>query len=149
VFDLSPTKLIIVFVVGLFILGPKRLPQVAHQVGAGWRRLRDMQHQLDQEVRKGVPGLPTSQEIVRYARSPSALLDRFSDSAINGRDALVKDPSAPSPLEVDSDTVERSGSTRAATVHGVDDAREVLATTPASTDWSQLGQSVADDPSFN
>jgi sec-independent protein translocase protein TatB len=95
VLDLSPTKLIIIFVVAVVLLGPKRLPQVARQLGAGWRRVRDLTRQIDQEVRQSIPDLPSSQEIVRFARSPVTLLNRLADLPVESRDALVADPGAP------------------------------------------------------
>lgn len=91
--DLSPTKLLIILVVAVLLLGPKRLPQVARQLGAGWRWLRQLHHQIDQEVRQSIPDLPSSQELVRYARSPVSLLNRLA--AMPPDDALVEDPAAP------------------------------------------------------
>ena len=77
--DLSPTKLLIIFVVVVVLLGPKRLPEVARQLGAGWRKLRDLHGRLDSELRRTMPDLPTSQEIVRFARSPITLLNQLAD----------------------------------------------------------------------
>jgi TatA/E family protein of Tat protein translocase len=79
VLDLSPTKLLIILIVVVVLLGPKRLPEVARQLGAGWRRLRDLHGQLDRELRQTMPDLPTSQEIVRLARSPLTLLGQLAD----------------------------------------------------------------------
>ncbi len=77
--DLSPTKLIIIFVVVVVLLGPNRLPEVARQLGAGWRKLRDLHSQIDRELRQSVPDLPSSQDIVRFARSPITLLNQLAD----------------------------------------------------------------------
>lgn len=77
--DLSPTKLLVIFVVVVLLLGPKRLPEVARQLGAGWRKLREFHGQVDREVRKSIPDLPTNQEIVRFARSPITLLNQLAD----------------------------------------------------------------------
>ncbi len=77
--DLSPTKLIIIFVVVVVLLGPKRLPEVARQLGAGWRKVRELHLRLDSELRQAVPDLPSSQDIVRFARSPVTLLNQLAD----------------------------------------------------------------------
>ena len=77
--DLSPTKLLIVLVVVVILLGPKRIPEVARQLGAGWRKLRDLHGQIDRELRQTMPDLPSSQEIVRMARSPISLLSQLAD----------------------------------------------------------------------
>jgi TatA/E family protein of Tat protein translocase len=80
VLDLSPTKLLIIFVVAVVLIGPKRLPQLARQLGAGWQRLRTVSSRIDQEVRQAVPDLPTSHEIARFARSPAAFLDHLANN---------------------------------------------------------------------
>lgn len=90
--DLSPTKLVIIFVVAVVLLGPKRLPQVARQLGAGWRKVQDAYHRADRELRQAIPDLPSSHDLVRYARSPVSLLNQLADG---GRDELVEDPAAP------------------------------------------------------
>jgi TatA/E family protein of Tat protein translocase len=84
VLDLSPTKLIIIFVVVVVLLGPKRLPEVARQLGAGWRKLRDVSARIDRELRQTVPDLPSSQDIVRFARSPITLLNQLADRTDEG-----------------------------------------------------------------
>jgi len=85
VLDLSPTKLLIIFVVVVVLLGPKRLPEVARQLGAGWRKLRDLHGQLDRELRQTMPDLPSSQDIVRFARSPITLLNQLADRPGEGQ----------------------------------------------------------------
>ncbi len=77
--DLSPTKLLIIFVVVVVLLGPKRLPEVARQLGAGWRKVRELHLRLDNELRQVAPDLPSSQDIVRFARSPVTLLNQLAD----------------------------------------------------------------------
>jgi TatA/E family protein of Tat protein translocase len=79
VLDLSPTKLLIIFVVVVVLLGPKRLPEVARQLGAAWRKVREFHSHVDRELRQTLPDLPTSQEIVRFARSPISLLNQLAD----------------------------------------------------------------------
>jgi TatA/E family protein of Tat protein translocase len=94
--DLSPVKILIVLVVAMVLLGPDKLPNVARQLGAGWRRFQELRERLDREVHEQVPHLPSSHEIARYARSPSALLDRLARVDVD-REPLVDDPTAPSP----------------------------------------------------
>lgn len=84
--DLSPTKLVIIVVVAVVLLGPKRLPQLARQLGAGWRKLRTLQRRIDAELRDSVPDLPTTQDIARFARSPLAALNRLADIHEEGHD---------------------------------------------------------------
>ena len=76
--NLDPAKLLVIAVVAVILLGPDKLPQVARQVGAAWRSFGEFRHKMESEVRSSIPDLPTSAEIARLARSPSALLDHLS-----------------------------------------------------------------------
>src|ERR1019366_6548868 len=76
--NLDPSKLLIIAVVAVILLGPDRLPAFARQVGGAWRCFTAYRHRMEQEVRSSMPDLPTSAEIARLARSPSALLDRLT-----------------------------------------------------------------------
>jgi Sec-independent protein translocase protein TatA len=87
VLDLSPTKLLIIFVVAVLLLGPQRLPTFARQLGAGWRRLREVHSRFDTEVREAMPDLPSSQQLARFARSPMTLLNRLADLPADGQPA--------------------------------------------------------------
>lgn len=40
-FEPSPEKLVIVLIIALIILGPKRLPEVGHSLGKGLREFKD------------------------------------------------------------------------------------------------------------
>src|SRR5271167_1300487 len=78
-FNLDPGKLIVIAVVAIILLGPDRLPQVARQVGGAWRSFNEFRHRMETEVRNTMPDLPSTTEIARLARSPSALLDHLSN----------------------------------------------------------------------
>src|SRR5579862_5905580 len=77
--SLSPVKILIVLVVGLVLLGPDKLPQVARQLGAAWRAFRQFHERMEAEIRQTIPDLPSTGEIARFARSPVALLNRLAD----------------------------------------------------------------------
>ncbi len=79
--NLDPAKLLVIAVVAIILLGPDRLPQVARQVGAAWRSFNEFRHRMESEVRNTMPDLPSSSEIARLARSPSALLNHLSNMA--------------------------------------------------------------------
>jgi len=49
---IGPEKIILVLVIGLIVLGPERLPQVARQAGRGYREFRRVTSGLDAEVRQ-------------------------------------------------------------------------------------------------
>jgi TatA/E family protein of Tat protein translocase len=78
VLNLDPSKLLIIAVVAVILLGPDKLPQVARQVGAAWRSFGEFRTRMESEVRSSIPDLPSSADIARLARSPSALLNHLS-----------------------------------------------------------------------
>jgi sec-independent protein translocase protein TatB len=78
-FNLDPSKLLIIAVVAVILLGPDRLPQVARQIGGAWRSFNDYRHRMESQVRNSMPDLPSTSEIARLARSPSALLNHLSN----------------------------------------------------------------------
>jgi Sec-independent protein translocase protein TatA len=77
--NLDPAKLLIIAVVAIILLGPDRLPHLARQVGGVWRTFNDYRHRMETEVRASMPDLPSTTEIARLARSPSALLNHLSN----------------------------------------------------------------------
>jgi len=77
--NLDPGKLIVIAVVAIILLGPDKLPQFARQVGGAWRTFNDFRHRMESEVRSTMPDLPSTSEIARLARSPSALLNHLSN----------------------------------------------------------------------
>jgi sec-independent protein translocase protein TatB len=96
VLNLDPAKLLVIAVVAVILLGPDKLPQVARQVGAAWRSLGDFRHKMESEVRNSIPDLPSSAEIARLARSPSALLNHLSNMSSDG-DSTSAGPTSADP----------------------------------------------------
>ena len=104
-FNLSPERLLVIAVIALILLGPDKLPQVARQAGGAWRALTEFRHRMESEVRSNLPDLPSTTEIARLARSPSALLDHLSsmsddDAAVMSDDhAALGEDHAAAPME--------------------------------------------------
>ena len=48
--SLGPEKIILILVVALIVFGPQRLPDIARQVGAAMRELRQMQDTVRDEL---------------------------------------------------------------------------------------------------
>ncbi len=89
--DLSPVKLLIILVVAVLLVGPNKLPQVARQIGATWRKFNEFRVRVDREVRESMPDLPSTQDLARFARSPVALLNELASF---DNEPLVADPGA-------------------------------------------------------
>ena len=103
--NLDPAKLLVIAVVAVILLGPDRHPQVARQVGGFWRTFNDYRHRMESQVRDSMPDLPSSAEIARLTRSPSALLDHLSTMGTDrGKEAapspITARPASPSPEPV-------------------------------------------------
>ncbi len=78
--NLDPSKLLVIAVVMIIVIGPERLPHFARQVGGAWRTFSAFRQRMESEVRNSLPDLPSTTELGTYARSPSALLDRLSST---------------------------------------------------------------------
>jgi Sec-independent protein translocase protein TatA len=63
----------------LLLLGPDKLPDVAHKLGSSWRALKRLQEKVEAEVREAIPDLPSTGDIARIARSPVNLLNSLAD----------------------------------------------------------------------
>jgi sec-independent protein translocase protein TatB len=88
--NLDPGKLLVIAVVAIILLGPDRLPQVARQVGGAWRSFNEFRHRMESEVRSSMPDLPSTSEIARLARSPSALLNHLSTMSEDGTEEAAQ-----------------------------------------------------------
>jgi Sec-independent protein translocase protein TatA len=78
----------VVVAVALLLLGPDKLPEVAHKLGSSWRALKRLQEKVEAEVREAIPDLPSSGDLVRIARSPVNMLNQLATMA-EARDAAA------------------------------------------------------------
>ncbi len=85
--SLSPLKLLIVVMVGLVVLGPDKVPQVARQVAHAWRAVREFRTRIEGEIRETMPDLPSTTDIARMARSPVQYLNRLAEMPTKAVDA--------------------------------------------------------------
>jgi len=97
--NLDPGKLLVIAIVAIILLGPDRLPQVARQVGAAWRSFNEFRHRMETEVRSSIPDMPSTSEIARLARSPSALLDHLSNLSDDAPPGGTAVPAGQAPAE--------------------------------------------------
>jgi TatA/E family protein of Tat protein translocase len=98
--SLSPLKIFIIVAVVVLLLGPDKLPEVAHKLGSTWQAVRKFQQRVESEVRGALPDLPSSGEIARMARSPINMLNQLADRVENPPGATSPDETPPtsSPL---------------------------------------------------
>lgn len=77
--SLSPVKILVIVAVVILLLGPDKLPEVAHKLGTTWQSLRRFQQRVETEVRESLPDLPSTGDIARMARSPVNMLNKLAD----------------------------------------------------------------------
>jgi Sec-independent protein translocase protein TatA len=84
----------VVVAVVLLLLGPDKLPEVAHKLGSSWRALKRLQEKVENEVRSAIPDLPSTGDIARIARSPVSLLNQLAErvDANEASAAALNDP---------------------------------------------------------
>ena len=58
--NLDPSKLLVIAVVIVIVLGPNRLPHFARQVGGAWRSFSEFRQRMESEVRASMPDLPST-----------------------------------------------------------------------------------------
>ena len=78
-FSLSPMKIFVIVAVVVMLMGPDKLPEVAHRLGSSWRALKRLQERVETEVRDALPDLPSTSDLARMARSPVNLLNQLAD----------------------------------------------------------------------
>jgi Sec-independent protein translocase protein TatA len=103
VLSLSPIKLLFVAAVIMLLMGPDKLPEMAHRIGAAWRALKRIQERVESEVREAIPDLPSTGDIARLARSPVSLLNQLADR-VDAKEAADA-PETPIPPEPDGATL--------------------------------------------
>jgi TatA/E family protein of Tat protein translocase len=103
VLSLSPIKLILIAAVIMLLMGPDKLPEMAHRIGAAWRALKRLQERVESEVREAIPDLPSTGDIARLARSPVSLLNQLADR-VDAKEAADA-PETPIPPEPDGATL--------------------------------------------
>lgn len=81
--SLSPMKVMIIVAAVVLLLGPDKLPEVAHKMGSTWQSLRRFQERIETEVRDALPDLPSTGDLARMARSPVTVLNQLADRVQN------------------------------------------------------------------
>jgi len=102
-FGINPFELMIILMVGLIVVGPKRLPEIGRTVGRAFHELRRVQEEIRDTVRFDLddddddpepPSFPARRERVPdEPQAPTAV--ELASAAARERDALDAAPEAP------------------------------------------------------
>jgi Sec-independent protein translocase protein TatA len=84
----------VIVAVVMLLMGPDKLPDVAHKLGAAWRAVKNLQERVETEVREAIPDLPSAGDIARIARSPVNLLNQLADR-VDAKEAAAAEIAAP------------------------------------------------------
>jgi TatA/E family protein of Tat protein translocase len=137
-FNLDPGKLLVIAVVAVLLLGPDRLPQVAGQLGNTWRSFTQFRQRMEAEVRSNLPDLPTTEEMSRLARSPTALLDRLG--------TMSASPSMPA---METDGAGTSEVQHPAGLVTADVAADLISVPPRPSLWERGEIAIVGDANLN
>ncbi len=59
--NVGPLELIVVLIIALIVLGPKRLPEVGRSVGKGMREFKDALSGQDEHQAEAIPPTPVNE----------------------------------------------------------------------------------------
>ena len=172
-FGINPFELLIILMVGLIVVGPKRLPEIGRTIGRAFSEIRRVQDEIRDTVRfdleddddEGPPSYPArSERVPEEPPGPTAVelasaaaRDRDGPrDAISDEDVARSAPSSPAvPADLDEPAADRDGPTGEAPERGdepgvdLDAAADALlepSQDPAEPPPRELGDSGELDP---
>jgi len=95
--SLGPAEILVILVVALLVFGPNKMPEIAKQVGKGFREFRRVQQHLKSELRDVVAEFdsPSSSPSVEQQALP--MLPPKDDAPTSASDAAPSDPAPSAP----------------------------------------------------
>jgi sec-independent protein translocase protein TatA len=79
--SLGPAEILVVLVVALLVFGPDKMPEIAKQVGKGFREFRRMQQHLKSELRDVVSEFDSGTSTTTVGPDPVPMLPPKEDPA--------------------------------------------------------------------
>jgi sec-independent protein translocase protein TatB len=123
-FDVGFSELVLLFVIGLLILGPERLPRVAAQLGRWMGKARRTAHQLRMQIEREM----TMNDIMREQKKRQE-----DEAAASSSSAEEQTEESPYPEEEDANESGHADADPASGQIGADDA-DVAGTETADAD---------------
>jgi TatA/E family protein of Tat protein translocase len=107
-FGIGPTELIVILVIALLVLGPKRLPELAAGLGKGLAEFRRATSDINAELDEARRSIEEPARDAARASGPKGRVSRHTSAA-----AAHAEPPAPDPAEDDDADDDSSGSPKA------------------------------------
>ena len=87
-FGIGLPELLLILVLGLLVLGPQRLPEVARTVGRLYGQLRRASEEFQRTIRQDLEALDRQEDINRN----KAVADELRDAELEGVQTTIKEP---------------------------------------------------------
>ena len=143
-FDIGFSELLLVFVVGLLILGPERLPTAAKTAGLWVRKIKRSIQSVQSEINAQLDQEEMQRKIKetneRIMRETAQMEQAMAESAATSAHVANKETAEPAAIEIESTPIESTlqGSTTA--VEPTPDSAPSLATADDSNDTTSKPQ---------
>jgi sec-independent protein translocase protein TatA len=89
-FGIGLPELLLILVLGLLVLGPERLPEMARTVGRLYGQLRRASEEFQRTIRQDLEALDRQEDINRNKAVADELRERFAD--LEGVQTTIKEP---------------------------------------------------------
>ncbi len=89
---LDPSKIFLILVIVLIVVGPERLPGAARQLGGMWRELNRVREKVEQEIRSTLPDIDLS----KIPTSPGQAITGYLSGLVSGQTDASLDSAATS-----------------------------------------------------
>jgi sec-independent protein translocase protein TatA len=92
--SLGPAEILVVLVVALLVFGPNKMPEIARQVGKGFREFKRVQQHLKSELRDVVAEFDAPSSTPSVGPDPVPMLPPKDDAAPAAADPEAAPPAA-------------------------------------------------------
>src|SRR5437667_4119013 len=94
--SLGPAEILVVLVIALLVFGPNKMPEIAKQVGKGFREFRRVQQHLKSQLRDVVSEFDSPSSTASVEQQPVPRLPPKDDASPMGAPEAAVSDSAPS-----------------------------------------------------
>lgn len=100
--SLGPAEILVILVVALLVFGPNKMPEIAKQVGKGFREFRRVQQHLKSELRDVVAEFDSPSSTPTVEQQAPPMLPPKDDAPAASTPTLPEAPVTPSAADTSS-----------------------------------------------